>query len=515
MIHYTQELIPKQNSIWESLWQDEVAQNPQNHYEHQDSFRTREKQLKNYSWNQKKVSQWFLEEQQFLELSEKQNKNLEKIQHQNPLFVFTGQQPQVLTGPIFCIYKALTTVEQANKWEQKFKRAVVPVFWIAGDDDDALECGLLEFIEQWEENYQFFSQTRESSMMGTRKIKKELSLLFDFLSEKWSKDLVQKLKNRVSISSSYSLVDCFKQWMQIIVGETGILFLNGQSSHFQELAKKSIYKVIEKSDEFHTHFESESQSILKKVGKTQVPIEKKIHAFECIDGFRYRVQKPLFDASKKYTHDALSRIFLIAEVFPVIAHVLGPGEIGYFLQLRQVLQKWSGGMPLIVPRMTAVILPYQLQKISIAFSFSTSDLLLKPLSKIKHEWIEKLWDKKGFQTEKPFQKELQISLKNLQKQMKISEYTYCAEQEKLLKKINFQIKKWTVNLKKNLFREHQLEYQEFMQGYQWLRFSVFQDRHLNVFSLANQWGSLSEITNLLNQLKPLERQQQIIFWEYQ
>src|SRR5690606_5551654 len=52
------------------------------------------------------------------------------------LAVVTGQQAGLLGGPLFTLYKAVTTVRLARTMAHKLDRPVVPIFWVAGEDHD-------------------------------------------------------------------------------------------------------------------------------------------------------------------------------------------------------------------------------------------------------------------------------------------------------------------------------------------------------------------------------------------
>src|SRR3990172_6803376 len=64
--------------------------------------------------------------------------NLERLLD-GALCVTTGQQPGLFTGPLFTLHKALTTVALAREATVSLGHAVVPVFWVAGDDHDFAE----------------------------------------------------------------------------------------------------------------------------------------------------------------------------------------------------------------------------------------------------------------------------------------------------------------------------------------------------------------------------------------
>ena len=57
------------------------------------------------------------------------------------LAVTTGQQPGLFTGPLYTIYKALSSLALARRLEREWGGApVIPVFWVAGDDHDFAEA---------------------------------------------------------------------------------------------------------------------------------------------------------------------------------------------------------------------------------------------------------------------------------------------------------------------------------------------------------------------------------------
>ncbi len=65
--------------------------------------------------------------------------SLDRLRNPSALVVTTGQQPGLLTGPLYTIHKALSAAALARLCEERWRRPVVPVFWAAGGDHDFAE----------------------------------------------------------------------------------------------------------------------------------------------------------------------------------------------------------------------------------------------------------------------------------------------------------------------------------------------------------------------------------------
>ena len=61
--------------------------------------------------------------------------------------IVTGQQAGLFGGPLFVLWKALTTVRVAELLEKERGRTVVPVFWVASDDHDFAEIRSTSVID--------------------------------------------------------------------------------------------------------------------------------------------------------------------------------------------------------------------------------------------------------------------------------------------------------------------------------------------------------------------------------
>jgi len=71
-----------------------------------------------------------------------------RLAQPNALVVTTGQQPALFTGPLYAIHKALSAAALARVLTDRWKRPVVPLFWVAGDDHDFAEANHAAWLRQ-------------------------------------------------------------------------------------------------------------------------------------------------------------------------------------------------------------------------------------------------------------------------------------------------------------------------------------------------------------------------------
>ena len=69
--------------------------------------------------------------------SEISQKNILKLKKQNVFTVTTGHQLCLFTGPLYFIYKIISTLNLAEDLKKKFpEKDFVPVYWMASEDHD-------------------------------------------------------------------------------------------------------------------------------------------------------------------------------------------------------------------------------------------------------------------------------------------------------------------------------------------------------------------------------------------
>ena len=78
--------------------------------------------------------------------SELTTKAIQSLADENTFTVTTGHQLNLLGGPLYFLYKIITTINLAKELQQKYpKNKFVPVFWMASEDHDFDEINHFHF----------------------------------------------------------------------------------------------------------------------------------------------------------------------------------------------------------------------------------------------------------------------------------------------------------------------------------------------------------------------------------
>jgi uncharacterized protein YllA (UPF0747 family) len=74
-------------------------------------------------------------------------KNLDRLAQPNTFVVIGGQQPGLLTGPLYTVYKAISIIKLAEDLRRRFPYEFVPLFWNASDDHDWAEVNHASLVD--------------------------------------------------------------------------------------------------------------------------------------------------------------------------------------------------------------------------------------------------------------------------------------------------------------------------------------------------------------------------------
>lgn len=302
--------------------------------------------------------------------------NIELLAKGQAVAVVTGQQPGIFTGPLYTIYKALGTVILARELSKELNYPVVPVFWIGADDHDFEETNHI-FVptSQGPERISIVDKPRGRVSLGHIPVTQEVAKAIQRLKEitppiGWQEDGLSLLKE--TALASENLADWFGRLMTYLFRDWGLVLINPVMRSVRQLSREVFYKAIRLAPAIDGQLQDSTKEINNRLFSPQVQGEEgKAHLFLYVNGERQalyvkdgrfcnRQGSMSWDAEElaslalnnpeMFSPDVILRPIVQETLLPVLAYMGGPGEIGYYAQLKNIFKQFNEKMPIIYPR---------------------------------------------------------------------------------------------------------------------------------------------------------------------
>ncbi|CAH0119570.1 MULTISPECIES: bacillithiol biosynthesis cysteine-adding enzyme BshC [unclassified Paenibacillus] len=327
---------------------------------------------------------------------------LEALEREETLAVVGGQQSGLFTGPLLVVYKAATIIQTARMAERKLGRKVVPVFWIAGEDHDFDEVNHTYVLspELKAERIKLDRPTEERTSISRIAFQAEqwdaaieqlASLLPD---SEWKPALLARLKRFASESATLS--DYFARMIGWLFGQYGLVLLDSADPGLRRVEAGMFERLIADNDELERALFASEEEVRRLGFAPQADVvEGNANLFILHEGMRLLLHKEgerftdrkglvSYTASQlreearlhpeRFSNNVFTRPLMQDHLLPVLAAVLGPGEIAYWALTRRAFRTFRMRMPIIVPRMAFTLLDGTLEKHMDKFGLRFADI---------------------------------------------------------------------------------------------------------------------------------------------
>ena len=310
---------------------------------------------------------------------------IEELRQKETLVVITGQQAGILTGPLYTLYKAMTTIRLAKEQREKLGRPVVPVFWIASEDHDWLEIHKTFILDSegkpapcvlpGEGGGESVGNLRVPSW---EKIEAQLKGLPD------SEFRATVLKHcRKFTEQAENLTQWFALTLQWLVQKWGLIFFDPLLPEFKHLAAPMYEQILKMHVDVRDALAERTREWVNLGFEAQIqPTGGEVNLFLAVperraimhkeQAFYLRGQENPWDmdalvsllsqAPEQFSPNVVTRPIVQEYLFPTLAYVPGPGELNYWAQLGEVFATFGFVMPILYPRLSAVVLTASWQK---------------------------------------------------------------------------------------------------------------------------------------------------------
>jgi uncharacterized protein YllA (UPF0747 family) len=260
-------------------------------------------------------------------------------------FVIAGQQPGLLMGPAYVLYKAATAIQWAARLSQTLKSPVLPAFWVAAEDhrlEPLLRCTI------GSERLTLDAPT-DPLTAGAFEMAPHAGAIESFIARCFSSEARQRVHALFQEVASGTLADHFTRGLAHIFSEHGLIMIDPLS--LSDLAQPVLQKAQERWGACCDAL-AHGTTQLNETGLA--PPIPKLSLFSIQDGRRISHDDPTKSTPNLSGGVALRPIIQDA-LIPTIATVAGPTESAYLWQIESLYDAMGVRRSAVVPRISATV----------------------------------------------------------------------------------------------------------------------------------------------------------------
>jgi bacillithiol biosynthesis cysteine-adding enzyme BshC len=444
--------------------------------------------------------------------------NIELLKNNNTFTVTTGHQLNLFAGPLYFIYKIISTINLAEQLKQEFpENDFVPVYWMHAEDHDFAEINHIHLFGkkiEWKEEHH--GAAGEISTASLRAVIDELKTT---LGESEHAAELITLFSEAYLNHS-NLADAMRYLCHQLFGSYGLVILDAREKKLKQTFVQQLKEDIFQNTAYR--LVSETNSELEKIGcKTQVN-PREINCFYLTDGKRERIVKSdkgfevlnttlvfsnaaleneLITFPEKFSPNVVLRPLYQEHILPNLAYIGGAGELAYWLQYKRMFDAAAISFPVLVLRNSVMVVDESLNAKIEKLSLSAKDFFVSEEKLVNDFIAAHSSSETGLATEQQQLKELFLSIKA--KATKVDstlEASIEAELQKQLKVLE--------QLESRLQRAEKKKHETAINQIKSIREKLFptnslQERHENISSFYLRYGS-GFIQTLKENLQPLD-----------
>ncbi len=317
--------------------------------------------------------------------------------------VVTGHQLNLFTGPLYFLYKIISTINLTVELKKKYpKYNFVPVYWMATEDHDFEEINYFNFKGkklQW--------NRKASGAVGdlkTEGLDEVYDAFANILGNTINAQALKQLFSKAYLEHD-TLTEATRYLANALFGSYGLVIIDGHDAALKRLlipyAKKDI---LEETSFQEVSVSAKKLAAVSEAYRIQVN-PREINYFYLVEGVRERI---IAKNDKFYVNDTqieFTKEELIAEleqhperfspnviarplyqevILPNLCYIGGGGEIAYWLELKAMFKSMQVPFPILLLRNSVLAITEKQAKKLDKMEIAVADLFLK-----QHSFINK------------------------------------------------------------------------------------------------------------------------------
>lgn len=302
-----------------------------------------------------------------LEASPEVQQQIAALESPDTFTVVTAHQPSLFTGPLYYIYKIISTIHLSRQLNEKYSDYhIVPLFITGGEDHDFEEMNHASIFGKeivWENE-----ESGSVAMMNTASLQDALSQMREILGTSPKAEEVGEL-----ITACYTRHEKYGMASVDLVNELfksyGLVVLDMNKAEL----KKHFIPIMEKElfdQPSRTLIETTTQE-LAKIGFSQQAYPREINLFYLREQLRERIvledghfqvlnsdyrftqeemRQELHEHPERFSPNVVIRPLYQEFILPNLAYIGGGGEIAYWLERQSQFEHFGINFPMLIRR---------------------------------------------------------------------------------------------------------------------------------------------------------------------
>lgn len=332
--------------------------------------------------------------------SEAVNASIQALRQENTFTVTTGHQLNLLTGPVYFIYKILHAIRLAETLSLKYPdQKFVPVYWMATEDHDFAEINHTRLFGK-----QIGWYEEQGGPVGEYELK-EWGTLKDTVLAFFQNHPGSEVHQILQTYNGKNLSEATKSLVHALFGKYGLVIIEPNDAALKQEFVPVMKQEI--ADSFAEKAVQQANAEIEKMGYKPQVFAREINLFYIGKGIRERLVLEENGQISVHGLGTFSREEMIAKmeqepakfspnvvlrpvyqecILPNLCYIGGGGEIAYWLQFKGVFDACGIPFPLIQVRNSLQLIDASTQKKMAKLGLETKDLFTE-LNELKRLYV--------------------------------------------------------------------------------------------------------------------------------
>jgi bacillithiol biosynthesis cysteine-adding enzyme BshC len=318
--------------------------------------------------------------------------NMEALKEDNTFTVTTGHQLNLFTGPLYFLYKIISTINLTKELKAKYPiYNFVPIYWMATEDHDFEEINYFNFKGKkfrWNKD-----STGPVGRLSTEGLADVFELYAQELGSSTNAETLKSLFEDAYLQHD-NLADATRHLANSLFGEYGLVILDADHADLkrafipfakeellQQTSNKAVLETTEKLEKYNIQVNPREINLFY--------IEDKMRERIILEEGKYKINNTKIEFSESeiltllernpemFSPNVIMRPLYQEVILPNICYIGGGGEIAYWLELKSFFNAVNITLPLLLVRNSVLLATEKQVKKATNLELTWSDLFSK------------------------------------------------------------------------------------------------------------------------------------------